>query len=114
VKGKTVGRLGCTLEDNIKIYLTEIMLDGANCCHLAQDMDCWRNLVNTVLNFRVHRRNFLLAYTYSRGSQTVGPLHPGAPLVLLGGQVDCMRNIFILNEIWMQGKKYILIGPLLG
>jgi hypothetical protein len=25
-----------------------------------------------------------------------------------------MRDIFILNEIWVQGKIYILIGTLLG
>jgi hypothetical protein len=31
-----------------------------------------------------------------------------------GGQVDCMRDIFIVNEIWVQGKIYILIGTLLG
>jgi hypothetical protein len=23
-----------------------------------------------------------------------------------GGGVDCMRDIFILNEIWVQGKMY--------
>jgi hypothetical protein len=28
--------------------------------------------------------------------------------------VDCMRDLFILNEIWAQGKIYILIGTLLG
>jgi hypothetical protein len=32
----------------------------------------------------------------------------GAPLVLWeGGGVDCVRNIFILNEILVQGKIYI-------
>jgi hypothetical protein len=36
----------------------------------------------------------------------------GAPL-LLGG-VDFMRDILILNEIWVQGKIYIFVGTLLG
>jgi hypothetical protein len=31
-----------------------------------------------------------------------------------GGGVHFMRDIFILNEIWVQGKTYILIGALLG
>jgi hypothetical protein len=39
---------------------------------------------------------------------------PGGLFVLRGAQVDCMRNIFIVNEIWLQGKIYILIGTLLG
>jgi hypothetical protein len=30
-----------------------------------------------------------------------------------GGRIECMRDIFILNEIWVQGKIYILIGTLL-
>jgi hypothetical protein len=31
-----------------------------------------------------------------------------------GGRVVCMRDIFTLNEIWAQGKIYILIGTWLG
>jgi hypothetical protein len=31
-----------------------------------------------------------------------------------GAQVDCMRNIFISNEILVQGKIHILIGTLLS
>jgi hypothetical protein len=31
-----------------------------------------------------------------------------------GALVVCMKNIFILNEIWAQDKIYILIGTLLG
>jgi hypothetical protein len=30
------------------------------------------------------------------------------------GHVVCMRDIFILNEIWAQNKIYILIGNFLG
>jgi hypothetical protein len=37
----------------------------------------------------------------------VGPLRGG-------GRVDCMRNMFILNEIWAQGKIYILLRSSLG
>jgi hypothetical protein len=32
----------------------------------------------------------------------------------LGARVVCMRDIFILEEIWVQGKIYILVGTLLG
>jgi hypothetical protein len=38
----------------------------------------------------------------------------GAPFPPRGTRVDCMRNILILNEIWLQGKIYISIGNLLG
>jgi hypothetical protein len=37
---------------------------------------------------------------------TVGPLGRG--------RVDCIRDIFILNEMWVQGKAYILIGTLVN
>jgi hypothetical protein len=39
--------------DNIKMDLTEIGWDCVDWIDLAQDMDQWRALVNTVLNFRV-------------------------------------------------------------
>jgi hypothetical protein len=32
----------------------------------------------------------------------------------VGGGVVCVRNIFILNDIWAQDKIYILVGTLLG
>jgi hypothetical protein len=31
---------------------------------------------------------------------------------LWGVRVDCMRDMFISREIWVQGKIYILIGTL--
>jgi hypothetical protein len=39
--------------DNIKIDLREIEWDGIDWIDLAQDMDQWRALVNTVTNLRV-------------------------------------------------------------
>jgi hypothetical protein len=40
-------------EDNIKIDITEIGIDGANWIQLAQDRVQWRAFVNTVMNLRV-------------------------------------------------------------
>jgi hypothetical protein len=39
--------------DNIKMDLREIGWDGRDWIELAQDMDLWRALVNTVMNLRV-------------------------------------------------------------
>jgi hypothetical protein len=40
-------------EDNIKMDLREIRIEGANCIHLVQDGVQWRAFVNTVMNLRV-------------------------------------------------------------
>jgi len=40
-------------EDNIKMDLGEIGIDGANWMRLAQDRAQWRALVNMVMNLRV-------------------------------------------------------------
>jgi hypothetical protein len=39
--------------DNIKMDLGEIGWDGRDWMEMAQDMDQWRALVNTVMNLRV-------------------------------------------------------------
>jgi hypothetical protein len=39
-------------EDNIKMDLREIELNGMDWIDLAQDRDQWRALVNTVMNLR--------------------------------------------------------------
>jgi hypothetical protein len=39
--------------DNIRMDLGEIVWDGMDWIDLAQDMDQWRALVNTVMNLRV-------------------------------------------------------------
>jgi hypothetical protein len=39
--------------DNIKTYLREIRWGGMDWIDLAQDIDQWRALVNTVMNLRV-------------------------------------------------------------
>jgi transposase len=40
-------------EDNIKMYLRETGINGANWIQLAQDRIQWRACVNTVMNIRV-------------------------------------------------------------
>jgi hypothetical protein len=44
-------------DNNTTVYLREIEWDVVNWFHLAQDIDQWRNLVNTVMNlFGFHKR----------------------------------------------------------
>jgi hypothetical protein len=40
-------------EDSDRMYLMEILWEGVDWIHLAQDRDRWRPLVNTVRNFWV-------------------------------------------------------------
>jgi transposase len=40
-------------EDNIKMDLRDIGIDGANWIRLAQDRVHWRAFVNTVMNLRI-------------------------------------------------------------
>jgi hypothetical protein len=50
---RPLGRLRSRWEDNIKMDLSEIGIDGANWIQLAQDRVQWRVCVNTVMNLRV-------------------------------------------------------------
>jgi hypothetical protein len=53
-KGKIpLGRPWRRWENNIKMYLREIGIDGANWFRLAQDRVRWRAFANTVMNLRV-------------------------------------------------------------
>jgi hypothetical protein len=47
---KPLGRTRRRWEDNIKLDLREIGIDGANWIQLAQDRVQWRAFVNTVMN----------------------------------------------------------------
>jgi hypothetical protein len=50
---RPLGRPRRRWEDNIKINLGEIEIDGANWIQLAQGRVQWRAFVNTVMNLRV-------------------------------------------------------------
>jgi hypothetical protein len=50
---KPMGRPRRRWNDNIKMDLREIWIDGANWIQLAQDRVQWRACVNTVMNVRV-------------------------------------------------------------
>jgi hypothetical protein len=50
---KLLGRPRRRWEDNIKMCLREVGIDGANWIWLAQDRVQWRACVNTVMNLRV-------------------------------------------------------------
>jgi hypothetical protein len=50
---RPLGRPRRRWEDNIKMDLRKIGIDGANSIQLAQDRVQWRAFVSTVLNLRV-------------------------------------------------------------
>jgi hypothetical protein len=50
---RPLGRPRYRWENNIKLDLREIGIDGTNWIQLAQDRFQWRNFVNTVMNLRV-------------------------------------------------------------
>jgi hypothetical protein len=50
---RPLGRPRRRWEDNIKMDLREIGINGANCIQLAQDRVQWRVFVNMVMNLRV-------------------------------------------------------------
>jgi hypothetical protein len=50
---RPLGRSRRMWEGNIKLYLREIGIDGANWIRLAQDKIQWRAFVNTLMNLRV-------------------------------------------------------------
>jgi hypothetical protein len=50
---RPLGRPRCRWEDNIKMDLREIGIDGANWIQLTQDRVQWRACVNTVMSLRV-------------------------------------------------------------
>jgi hypothetical protein len=53
---RPLGRPRRRWEDNIKMDLREIGIDGANWIQLAQDRVQWRAFVNMVMNHRVPYR----------------------------------------------------------
>jgi hypothetical protein len=50
---RPLGRPRRRCEDNIKLDLREIVIDGANWIRLAQERIQWRAFVNTVMNLRI-------------------------------------------------------------
>jgi hypothetical protein len=50
---RPLARPRCRWEDNIKMDLREIGIDGANWIRLAQDRVQWQAVVNMVMNLRV-------------------------------------------------------------
>jgi hypothetical protein len=50
---RPLGRPRRRWEDNIKMDLSEIGIDGANWIRLAQDRVQWRAFVSTVMNLRI-------------------------------------------------------------
>jgi hypothetical protein len=49
---KPLGRPRRKCEDSIKMDFVEMVWEGVDWIHLAQDRDRWRVLVNMVINFR--------------------------------------------------------------
>jgi hypothetical protein len=74
---RPMGRLRRRWEDNIKLDLRDIGIDGANWIQLAQDMVQWQASVNTVMNLRVPQRKQDFFYKLSDISFSNNILHHG-------------------------------------
>ena len=68
---RPLGRPRRRWEDNIKLYLKEIVINTRNLLNLTQDRDYWRALVNAALNLRVAKAMELvlisIAFTHNVG-----------------------------------------------
>jgi hypothetical protein len=53
--GRPPGRPSHRWEDNIKMDLRHVGWEGIDWIDLAEDRDSWRAVVNTVMNFRLHK-----------------------------------------------------------
>jgi hypothetical protein len=53
---RSLGRPRRTWEDNIKMDLMEIGIDGPNWIRLARDRVQWQTFVNTVMNLGFHKK----------------------------------------------------------
>jgi hypothetical protein len=54
---RPLGRPRHRWEDNIKLDLREIGIDGENWMQLAQDRFQWRAFLNTMMNFLFHKES---------------------------------------------------------
>jgi hypothetical protein len=50
---RPLGRYRCRWMDDIRLDVREIVWDGVDWTHLAQDRDQWRVLVNTVMKLSI-------------------------------------------------------------
>jgi hypothetical protein len=50
---RPLGRSRCRSEDDTRIDLTDIVWEGVDWMHLAQDRDQWQALVNLVMNLQL-------------------------------------------------------------
>jgi hypothetical protein len=48
-----LGRPGCMWKDNIEMDVREVVSEGVDWMHLAQDRNQWRAVMDTVMNLRV-------------------------------------------------------------
>jgi hypothetical protein len=46
-------------EDEIKMYLEELIYEGVDWIYLAQDRDQWQAFVNTIINFGYHKKRII-------------------------------------------------------
>jgi hypothetical protein len=78
----------------------------------VQSRDC--ALRRRFCTFRVSFNFIMYNPEVSKMCGALPPPRGGGALCHLEGRIVCMRDIFILYEIWAQDEVYILVWPLLG
>jgi hypothetical protein len=97
---RPLGRPRWRWEDNIKMDLREIGIDGANWIRLAQDRVQWRAFVNMVMNLRVHKERGLLFCRLSDYQLLNNTLHHGVSKYKNNSQnFDCHLSDFSVRPI---------------
>jgi hypothetical protein len=87
---RPLGRSRRRWEDNIKMDLRKIVIDGANWIQLAQDRGRWRAFVNTVMSLRL----------------IFQPLHVFPPCLIIFYSYNRCSSLIAVTRLWVGRPRF--------